>query len=169
MITSGRRPPPAPPAQYKTDEWTIFTEKNAPMEEIWNYGVNYTGREGLPRSLGQRRLEYDIAADRWKDYLDPDGEMEIDLYRDDGIVHVIVTGASYVEGVLWVSTYFGASRYDGRNWRSYYNMDSGLPSDFNNNVKARSGQRGLVLSDKGLGAIMDFDHEHLGRLHPRPR
>ena len=35
------------------------------------------------------------------DYLDPDGEMEIDLYRDDGIVHVITTGAKYVDKILW--------------------------------------------------------------------
>ncbi|MCJ7675708.1 MAG: hypothetical protein MUO33_11240, partial [Sedimentisphaerales bacterium] len=27
-----------------TGEWTIFTEKNAPMEEIWNYGVCYDGK-----------------------------------------------------------------------------------------------------------------------------
>ena len=24
-----------------TGEWSIYTEKNAPMEEIWNYGVSY--------------------------------------------------------------------------------------------------------------------------------
>ena len=36
-------------------------------------------------------LEFDVATERWKDYLDPDGEMEIDLFRDDGIIHVITT------------------------------------------------------------------------------
>ena len=28
-----------------TGEWTIFTEKNAPMEEIWNYSAAYDGKD----------------------------------------------------------------------------------------------------------------------------
>ena len=28
----------------KTKEWAVFTEKNAPMEEIWNYNVAYNPR-----------------------------------------------------------------------------------------------------------------------------
>ncbi len=40
----------------KTKEWTIFTEKNAPMEEIWNYNVAYdqADRQSLSGGLGQR-------------------------------------------------------------------------------------------------------------------
>lgn len=140
-----------------TGEWTIFTEKNAPMEEIWNYGVHYRDGKVHLAVWGSGVLEYDVKANRWKDYLDPDGEMEIDLYRDDGIVHVITTGASYVDNVLWVSSYFGVCRYDGRNWRAYYNMDSGLPSDFNNNLRARSGREAWFATDKGLGAVMDAE------------
>ena len=140
-----------------TGEWTIFTEKNAPMEEIWNYGVHYRDGKVHLAVWGSGVLEYDVKENRWKDYLDPDGEMEIDLYRDDGIIHVITTGANYVDGVLWVSSYFGVCRYDGRNWRGYYNLDSGLPSDFNNNLRARSGREAWFASDKGLGAIMDAE------------
>jgi ligand-binding sensor domain-containing protein len=139
----------------KTGEWTIFTEKNAPMEEIWNYGVNYNDGKVYLAVWGSGILEYTVATGRWKDYLDPDGEMEIDLYRDDGIVHVITTGASYVDKTLWVSSYFGVARYDGRKWRSFYNLDSGIPSDFNNNLKARSANEAYFCTDKGLGAIMD--------------
>jgi len=138
-----------------TGEWTIFTEKNAPMEEIWNYGVNYRDGKVHLAVWGSGVLEYDVASGRWKDYLDPDAEMEIDLYRDDGIVHVITTGANYVDKVLWVSSYFGVCRYDGRNWRAFYNMDSGNPSDFNNNIRARSGNEAWFATDKGVGAIMD--------------
>lgn len=138
-------------------EWTIFTEKNAPMEEIWNYGVNYRDGKIHLAVWGSGVLEYDVATGRWKDYLDPDGEMEIDLYRDDGIPHVITTSATYVEKTLWVSSYFGIGRYDGRKWRSYYNMDSGSPSDFNNNGKGRSAQEAWFCSDKGVGAIMDAE------------
>jgi ligand-binding sensor domain-containing protein len=138
-----------------TGEWAIFTEKNAPMEEIWNYGVTSNDGKVYLAVWGSGVLEYDIATGRWKEYLDPDGEMEIDLHRDDGLVHVITTGASYVDKVLWVSSYFGCSRYDGRHWRGYFTEDSGLPSNFNNNVKARSGIECWFCTDKGAGAIMD--------------
>jgi ligand-binding sensor domain-containing protein len=139
----------------RTGEWTIFTEKNAPMEEIWNYGVDYRDGKVHLAVWGSGVLEYDIATGRWKDYLDPDGEMEIDLYRDDGIIHVITTAANYIEKTLWVSSYFGVCRYDGRNWRGFFNQDSGLPSDFNNNLKARSANEAWFATDKGAGAVVD--------------
>lgn len=139
-----------------TGEWTIYTEKNAPMEEIWNYAVNYNAGMVYLAVWGSGILEFDVKTEKWREYLDPDGEMEIDLYRDDGAIHVITTGVSYVEGVVWASTYFGATRYDGRHWRGFYKMEGGLPSDFNNNVKARSANEAWFASDKGLGAIMDF-------------
>jgi hypothetical protein len=141
----------------KTDKWDIFTEKNAPMEEIWNYNVAVRDGKVHLAVWGSGVLEFDVKTENWKTYLDPDGEMEIDLYRDDGIVHVITTGASYVDKVLWVSTYFGCCRYDGRHWRGYFDHDCGLPSNFNNNVKARSGQEAWFCSDKGLGACMDAE------------
>jgi len=143
-----------------TGEWTIFTEKNAPMEEIWNYSAAYDGKDTVYLGVwGSGVLEYDVRTGRWREYLDPDGEMEIDLYRDDGIIHVIVTGASPAEGVVWISTYFGGSRYDGRHWRGYTQQENGLPSDFNNNIKGRSAQEALFCSDKGLGIITDAPNE----------
>ena len=133
-----------------TGEWTVFTEKNAPMEEIWNYAVNYAGGDKVYLAVwGSGVLEYDIKTGRWKEFLDPDGEMEIDLYRDDGINHVIVTGANEFDGVVWVSSYFGASRYDGRHWRGYAEQEGGLPSDFNNNIRARSKAGGALLLGQG--------------------
>ena len=85
--------------------------------------------------------------------------MEIDLYRDDGIIHVIVTGVSPVDDVLWVSTYFGYCRYDGRHWRGFYAHETGLPSDFTNNVKARSANECWFAHDKGVGVVADFPTE----------
>lgn len=146
-------------SRYNTvrDRWDIYTEKNAPMEEIWNYGCSYADGKVYLSVWGSGVLEFDIATEQWKDYLDPDGEMEIDLYRDDGIVHVITTGVSYVEKILWVTTYFGACRYDGRHWRGYFEHDCGLPSDFNNSVKGRSAQEAWFCTDKGLGVVADFE------------
>jgi ligand-binding sensor domain-containing protein len=138
-------------------EWTIFNEKNAPMEEIWNYGANYNDGKVYLAVWGSGLLEFDVATQAWKSYLDPDGEMEIDLYRDDGLVHVITTGVTSVEGILWISTYFGESRYDGRHWRGYYSIETGLPSDFTNNVKGRSANEAWFCTDKGVGVVTDFE------------
>jgi len=138
-----------------TGEWAVFTEKNAPMEEIWNYGACYADGKVYLAVWGSGVLEYEVKTGRWKEHLDPDGEMEIDLFRDDGINHVIVTGADVVDGVMWVSSYFGGSRYDGRHWRGYAQQEGGLPSDFVNNIRARSAQEALYCSDRGLGIITD--------------
>jgi hypothetical protein len=143
----------------KTGEWTIFNEKNAPMEEIWNYNAHYADGKVHLAVWGSGVLEFDVKTERWKEYLDPDGEMEIDLYRDDGINHVIVTGATYNEGVLWVSTYFGGSRYDGRHWRGYADKEGGLPSNFNNNIKGRSANEAWFCSDKGVGVVADVESD----------
>jgi hypothetical protein len=145
----------------KTNEWTVFNEKNAPMEEIWNYAVSYS-REAQKVFLavwGSGVLEYDIPTGHWNEYLDPDREMEIDLYRDDGINHVIVTGVTHVEGAMWVSSYFGGSRYDGRRWRGFAEIEGGIPSLFNNNVKGRSAHEAWYCSDKGAGVIADMETE----------
>ncbi len=139
-----------------TGEWSIYTEKNAPMEEIWNYGVSYDNGKVYLGIWGSGVLEFDVATEKWKDYIDPDGEMEIDLYRDDGVVHVITTGVSYIEGILWVSSYFGMCRYDGRHWRGYYEHETGLPSDFGNAVKGRGPDEAWFATDKGIGVLTDF-------------
>jgi ligand-binding sensor domain-containing protein len=142
-----------------TKQWSIYTEKNAPMEEIWNYGVHYDAGKIYIAVWGSGILEFDIASERWKHYLDPDGEMEIDLYRDDGLVHVITTDVSHVDSVMWVSTYFGMSRYDGRHWRGYYAGETGLPSDFGNGVAGRSANEAWFATDKGVAAVVDVQSD----------
>jgi ligand-binding sensor domain-containing protein len=146
-------------SRYNTtiDKWDIYTEKNAPMEEIWNYGCCYADGKVYLGVWGSGVLEFDVASERWNHYIDPDGEMEIDLYRDDGIVHVITTGVSYVDQVLWVSTYFGACRYDGRHWRGFFTHEGGIPSDFNNAVRGRTAQEAWYCTDLGIGALVDFE------------
>ncbi len=138
-----------------TGEWKIYTEKNAPMEEIWCYNICYGEGKVYVAVWGGGVLEWDVKLNRWKAYVDPDGEMEIDLYRDDGLCHIITTAASYESGILWASTYFGLSRYDGRHWRGYMDHDSGLASNFINFNKAR-GEECWVCTDKGLSVLVDF-------------
>jgi ligand-binding sensor domain-containing protein len=139
----------------RTGEWAVFNEKHSPMEEVWAYNVDAADDKVYFAVWGGGILEWDVATENWKAYLDPDMQMEIDLYRDDGLVHVITTSASYVDKVLWASTYFGLSRYDGRNWRGYMDHDSGLPSSFINLCVARSGTQSYNCTDKGLGVLVD--------------
>jgi len=136
----------------RTGEWSLFNERNTPMYEIWTYGVNATASKVYYAVWGGGVLEYDVKTEHWKDYNDPDGETEIVLYKDQGLIHEITTSVSYAERdkVLWVATYFGASRYDGRNWRNFLEKDSGLPSNFLNQVKALDGNHVWFSTDKGL-------------------
>jgi ligand-binding sensor domain-containing protein len=137
-------------------QWDAFTERHAPMEEIWCYNVDAAEDKVYFAVWGGGILEWDVKNQDWTEYLDPDGEMEIDLYRDDGLIHVITTSASYIEGVLWASTYFGLSRYDGRNWRGYMDHDSGLPSNFINLAVGGSATSCYNCTDKGLGVLIDY-------------
>jgi ligand-binding sensor domain-containing protein len=134
----------------RTAQWSLFNERNTPMYEIWTYAVNVGEDKVYYAVWGGGLLEYDIKADRWKDYNDPDGETEMVLFKDQGLIHEITTSVSYVEKIVWVATYFGASRYDGRNWHNFLQKDSGLPSNFLNFIKGVDANRAWFCSDKGL-------------------
>jgi len=136
----------------RTNQWSLFNERNTPMYEIWTYGVSAAADKVYYAVWGGGVLEYDVKTERWKDYNDPDGETEIVLFKDQGLIHEITTSVSYVprDKILWVATYFGASRYDGRNWKNFLDKDSGLPSNFLNQVKAVDGNRAWFSTDKGL-------------------
>jgi ligand-binding sensor domain-containing protein len=141
-------------ARFHTHEktWDVYTPANSPQHEPWGYFVTYADGKVYAALWGGGVLEFDVATQGWKAWRDPDGEMEVDVFRDDGLIHVITTSVSYVEKILWVSTYFGMSRYDGRHWRGYIEGDSGLPSNFINMVKARNNVA-WVCTDRGLGTV----------------
>jgi ligand-binding sensor domain-containing protein len=134
-----------------TKEWEIFTEKNAPMHEPWTYGVSAGDGKIFIAAWGGGVIEYTTKTKKFRDYTDPDGEMEIDLLPDDGVVHDITTATSYADGILWVSTYFGMSRYDGTHWKGYFDDKCGLASNFINFLRAE-GPVVFVCSDKGLSS-----------------
>jgi ligand-binding sensor domain-containing protein len=139
----------------RTNQWDIYNEKNAPMHEPWTYSVTASDEKIYIAAWGGGLLEFDKATEHWKDYLDPDGEMELDVFRDDGPVHDITSSVSYADGVVWVATYFGLSRFDRTRWRGYLDSDSGLVSNFINFVRA-NGPDAWVCTDKGLSR---FDGE----------
>jgi ligand-binding sensor domain-containing protein len=134
----------------RTGQWSLFNERNTPMYEIWTYAVTAAPDKVYYAVWGGGVLEYDVANDRWKDYNDPDGETEVVVFKDQGLIHEITTSVSYVDKILWVATYFGDSRYDGRNWHNFLTKDSGLPSNFTNFVKALDANRAWFGTDKGL-------------------
>ncbi|MBZ0258510.1 regulator [bacterium] len=150
-------------SRYNTvsGEWEIYTEKNAPMEEIWCYNIDSDPANKMIYIAvwGGGILEYDIKTGQWTDHHDPDGEMEIDLYRDDGLIHIITTSVSFSQGVMWASTYFGLSRYDGRHWRGYMDHDSGLRSNFINFAKGRGANACYNCTDKGFSVLADFESD----------
>ena len=134
----------------RTGQWSLFNAFNTPMFEIWTYAVSASEDKVYYAVWGGGVLEYDQKTERWKDYNDPDGETEMVVMKDQGLIHEITTSVSYVDKILWVATYFGASRYDGRYWHNFLTKDSGLPSNFLNQIKGIDANRAWFSTDKGL-------------------
>jgi len=141
-----------------TGEWRNWSEFNAPFHEPWSYGIAPAPDIGKVYFAvwGGGMVEYDIATDAMKPYTDPDEEMELVLFRNQGIIHIIVSNIAYNPDLkmAWGSTYFGLTGYDGRNWHNYLTKDSGLASDFINAPKAR-GNEVWACTDKGL-SFLDY-------------
>ena len=122
-----------------TGTWSIFNETNAPFIEPWAYGISVAQQKVYIAVWGGGVLVYDLAKETWKPFTDPDGEQELVLYRNQGLIHNIVSSVSYNPDTktFWASTYFGLSGYDGRDWHNYLTKDSGLASNFINAVGSR--------------------------------
>jgi ligand-binding sensor domain-containing protein len=140
-----------------TGQWSLYNERNTPMAEIWTYSVSATPAKVYYAVWGSGVLELTQATGRWDKYDDPDGNNELVLFKDQGLIHEIVTSVSYVDNILWVGTYFGDSRYDGRYWHNFLTKDSGLPSNFTNFVKGVDAKHAWFCTDKGL-AYFDGDN-----------
>jgi ligand-binding sensor domain-containing protein len=139
----------------RTGAWSDFDTSNSIMHEPWCYSVAVAPGWAWVGVWGGGVVELDRRTGNWKEYRDPDGEMELDLLADDGPIHDVTSSVAYDEGVLWQATYFGLSRYDGRRWTSYTAADAGLPGDFISHVASRGGTAWLS-TDQGLGV---FDGE----------
>jgi ligand-binding sensor domain-containing protein len=133
-----------------TGEWSLYNERNTPMREIWVYGVSATATKVYFAVWGSGLIEYDQKTGRWDLYDDPDGENELVLFKNQGLIHDIVSSVSYVDNIVWAATYFGDSRYDGRYWHNFLTKDSGLPSNFTNYVKGVDANHAWFCTDKGL-------------------
>ena len=109
-------------------------------------------------------LEYDVKTERWKDYNDPDGETEIVLHKDQGLIHEITTSVSYVEQDPLGGHLLRRQPLRRAQLANFLDKDSGLPSNFLNQVKSRGWQRETWFStDKGLAY---FDGENWAIYRP---
>jgi len=134
----------------RTNTWESFDERNAPFHERWCYDVKVDDEDVVWFGVwGSGVMRFKRRT--WTDFIDPDELFDIDLKRNDGNLHEIVTGVAVADGILWCGAYFGLSRYDGKQWWNWTvkDEDCGLPSDFINGVAAR-GQTVWLGTDKGL-------------------
>ncbi len=144
--------------------WALYDHQNSIMHEPWCYALALGPGRTWIGVWGGGVVERETASGRWREYRDPDGEMELDLLRDDGPIHDVTSFVAYDAGVLWQATYFGLSRYDGRRWRTYLAKDTGLPGNFINHVTAH-GRTAWLSTDQGLGV---FDGETCITYRRRP-
>ncbi len=133
-----------------TRQWSLYNDRNTPMREIWAYGVSAQPDKVYFAVWGSGLLEYNQETRAWDVYEDPDHETEMVLFKNQGLIHDVVSSVSYVDGIVWASTYFGDSRYDGRYWHNFLTKDSGLPSNFTNYVKGMDANHAWFCTDKGL-------------------
>jgi hypothetical protein len=131
------------------DRWDSWTEKNSPMKEIWCYSVCHDAGKVYVAVWGSGLLERDVATGAWNLYLDPDRDMRFDLFRHDGLLSDVAIAVSARRGTVWVASYLGLSRYDGRDWTTWVEEDSGLASSFINGSRVNGGEF-WACTDKGL-------------------
>jgi hypothetical protein len=136
----------------KTGAWAVWDQRNSIMHEPWCYAVAHGPGRTWIGLWGGAIIERDLATGLWREYRDPDGEFEFDLYRDDGPLHEVTSFLCWDAGVLWQGTYFGLARFDGRNWDSYVAKDTGIPGDFIQHVVSK-GHTVWISTDQGMGVF----------------
>ena len=139
----------------RTGAWELFDNTNSIMHEPWGYAITASSGAVYAAVWGGGVLVRDAPGAPFREHRDPDGEMELDMFPDDGLIHDITTSIAYEDGVLWAGTYFGLSRYDGKRWRSYTQDDSGIAGDFINFLRAK-GRAVWIATDQGVSR---FDSE----------
>ena len=148
--------------EYPHHQWNLYNERNTPMYEIWTYSVTRGRGQGLLRGMGRRS-----AGIRREDRPVEGLQRSRRRKRDRTVQGPGIDSRDHDFGQLreqascgWPLT-SARRRYDGRNWRNFLDKDSGLPSNFLNQVKTVDGTRTWFSTDKGLAY---YDGETLGDL-----
>jgi hypothetical protein len=114
----------------KTGAWKIYDHTNSNMHEPWCYSIKGAKDVVYIGVWGGGILEHNPQLGTFKAYRDPDGDFHYDLVPDDGPINDITSWIAWKDGVLWQTTYFGMSRYDGKYWKTWVQDKSPLPSNF---------------------------------------
>lgn len=136
----------------KTKEWKAYYLDNAPLEEVWIYGLESWAGGVNFAVWGGGLVQYEPDRDYWEAHHDPDGSFEMDLIQNDGPISMMLTSVSRDNGWTWAASYFGMSAYDGRNWIEADMDTSGMASNFVNFAKARRFE-GWFATDRGLTCL----------------
>jgi ligand-binding sensor domain-containing protein len=139
----------------KTGEWTIYDHTNTTMHEPWVYSVAGANGRVFVGVWGSGILEYDLTRKIFTEYRDPDRDFHFELVHDAGPINDVTSWVAWDEGILWQSTYFGMSRYDGSRWRTWEEKKSPLVSNFINFIWAH-GRVAWVGTDRGV-SVTDGD------------
>lgn len=139
----------------RTGRWQIYDHRNAAMHEPWCYSVQGANGRVFIGVWGGGIVEHDPERGTFKEYRDPDGDFHYDLVPDDGPVNDITSWLAMEDGILWQTTYFGCSRYDGRKWRTWVEGKTPLPSNFTQFVHAQH-RVAWIGSDRGM-SVTDGD------------
>jgi len=129
--------------------WEIFDINNTLMHEPWTYSITAGGEGTIYIAVWGGGVVVRDPKGIFREYRDPDGELEIDRVRDDGLVHDVTSAIAVSGNIMWAGTYFGLSRYDGRRWKSYSTRDSGIASNFINFQQA-VGENLWIATDRGF-------------------
>lgn len=135
-----------------TKSWEIYDINNTLMAEPWTYGVDVRADGTVFVAVWGGGILERQPDGTFREHRDPDGELEVDRLRDDGLVHEVTSAVAVEDKAMWAGTYFGLSRYDGRSWRSYSTQDSGLASDFINFMRTKGGAV-WIATDQGFSVF----------------
>jgi len=133
----------------KTGAWKIYDHNNAQMHEPWCYAIKGAKDFIYIGVWGGGIIEHDPRKGTFKAYRDPDGDFHYDLIPDDGPINDITSWLTWEDGVLWQCTYFGMSRYDGKNWKTWVQDKTPLLSNFTQFVWSHKGIAWIGM-DKGV-------------------
>lgn len=114
----------------KEKTWKIYDHNNTVMHEPWTYAIKATQGKTYIGVWGGGIIEHDVNAGTFKEYRDPDRDFHYDLVPNDGPINDITSWITYNEGILWQCTYFGFAMYDGKNWKTWVEGKTPLPSNF---------------------------------------
>jgi ligand-binding sensor domain-containing protein len=127
-----------------TGEWSIYDGQNLPGPASPADSIEVTKSKIYFGTWGGGVLEYDIATERWKSYSQSGRAERAPL----GSIENFITAVSYDGHMLWASSRFGLSSYDGRSWRHALAAKTSASNAVN---MLRSDARGIWIgSDGGL-------------------